>query len=60
MVNGDEVIMRVCEEGRPITTAIPIDRDGTNLPVVRNLFVSEKITRRCSQVQVCFKCDWPL
>ncbi len=29
VVNGDEVIMRVCEEGRPITIAIPIDRDGT-------------------------------
>jgi hypothetical protein len=38
--------MRVCEEGCPITIAIPIDRDGTNLPVVRNLFVSEKIKKK--------------
>jgi hypothetical protein len=46
MVNGDEVVMRVCEEGRPITIAIPIDRDGTNLPVVRNLFVPKKIKKK--------------
>ena len=46
MVNGDEVVMRVCEEGRPITIAIPIDRDGTNLPVVRNSFVSKKIKKK--------------
>ncbi len=46
VVNGNEVVMRVREDGRPITIAIPIDRDGTNLPVVRNLFVSEKIKKK--------------
>ena len=46
MVNGDEFVMRVHEEGRPITIAIPIDRDGTNLPVVRNSFVSKKIKKK--------------
>ena len=46
MVNGDEVVMRVCEVGPPITIAIPIDRDGTNLPVVRNSFASEKIKKK--------------
>jgi hypothetical protein len=49
-VNGDEVIMRVCEEGHPITIAIPIDRDGTNLPVVRNLFVSEKTKKKHAHI----------
>ncbi len=46
VVNGNEVIMRVREEGRPIRIAIPIDRDGTNLPVVRNSCVSEKIKKK--------------
>ena len=46
VVNGDEVVMRVCEEGRPITIAIPIDRDGANLPIVRNSFVFEKIKKK--------------
>jgi hypothetical protein len=46
MVNNDEVIMRVCEEGCLITVAIPIDRDGTDLPVMRNSFVSEKINKK--------------
>jgi hypothetical protein len=36
----------ICEEGHPITIAIPIDRNGTNLPVVRNLLVSEKIKKK--------------
>jgi hypothetical protein len=48
VVNGNEVVMRVREEGHPITIAIPIDRDGTNLPVVRNSFVSEKIKKNHS------------
>jgi hypothetical protein len=61
VVNGNEAVMRVREEGHPITNAIPIDRDGTNLPVVRNLVVSEKIKKEaCIQVQVCFKCNWTL
>jgi hypothetical protein len=38
--------MRVSEEGRPITITIPIDRDGTNFPVVRNSFVSEKVKQK--------------
>ena len=46
VVNGNEVVMRVCEEGCPITIAIPVDRDGTNLPVVRNSFMSEKIKKK--------------
>jgi hypothetical protein len=46
VVNGNEVFMRVREEGSPITIAIPIDRDGINLPVVRNSFVSGKIKKK--------------
>ena len=46
VVNGDEDVMRVHEDGHPITIAIPIDRDSTNLPVVRNSFVSEKVKKR--------------
>jgi hypothetical protein len=44
--NGNEVLMRVCEESCPITIAIPINRDGTDLPVMCNLFVSEKIKKK--------------
>jgi hypothetical protein len=46
VVNDNEVVMRVGEEGCPITIAIPIDRDGTNLPVMQNSFVSEKIKKK--------------
>ncbi len=41
MVNSDEVVMKFCKEGASIS--IPIDRDATNLPIVHNLFVSEKV-----------------
>jgi hypothetical protein len=46
MVNGNKVVMRVRKKGCPITIGIPIDRDGTNLPVVRNSCVSEKIKKK--------------
>ncbi len=60
IVNGDKVVMRVCEEGRPITIAIPIDRDGTNACRAQFVRVQEDQEEACSQVQVCFICDWPL
>jgi hypothetical protein len=44
MVNGDEVVMKFCKEGASIS--IPINRNTTNLPVVHNSFVSEKVKRK--------------
>ena len=46
IVNGDEVVMRVQNEVGPITIAIPIDREVTNLPIVCNSFVSEKVKNK--------------
>ncbi len=46
VVNNNEAVMRVREEGHPIAIAIPIDRDCTILPVVHNLFVSKKIKKK--------------
>jgi len=43
VVNSDEVVMKFRKEGASIS--IPIDRDATNLPVVHNSFVSEKVKR---------------
>ncbi len=43
MVNGDEVIMKFCKKGASIS--ILIDRNATNLPIVHNSFVSEKVKR---------------
>ncbi len=43
VVNSDEVMMTFRKEGASIS--IPIDRDATNLPVVHNSFVSEKVKR---------------
>jgi len=43
VVNGNEVVMKFCKEGALIS--IPIDRNATNLPVVHNSFVSEKVKR---------------
>jgi hypothetical protein len=43
VVNGDKVVMKFHKEGALIS--IPIDRNTTNLPVVRNSFVSEKVKR---------------
>ncbi len=43
MVNGNEVVMKFCKEGALIS--IPIDRNATNLPVLHNSFVSEKVKR---------------
>ena len=46
IVNGDEVITRICYDNDLINIAIPIDKGGTNLPIVRNLFVSKKIKKK--------------
>ncbi len=43
MVNGNEVMMKFCKKGALIS--IPIDRNATNLPVVHNFFVPEKVKR---------------
>ena len=43
MVKGNEVVMKFHKEGALIS--IPIDRNATNLPVVHNSFVSEKVKR---------------
>jgi hypothetical protein len=43
VVNGDEMVMKFLKEGASIL--IPIDRNATNLPVVHNSFVSEKVKR---------------
>ncbi len=43
VVNGDEVVMKFCKDGALIS--IPINRNTTNLPVVHNSFVSEKVKR---------------
>ncbi len=43
MVNGNEVVMKFCKEGASIS--IHIDRDTTNLPIMHNSFVSEKVKR---------------
>ena len=46
IVNGDEVVMRICDERGPITIAIPIDKEVSNLPIVRNSFVPEKVKKK--------------
>ena len=46
IVNGDEVIMRVRDERGPITIAIPIDKEVSNLPIVRNSFVPKKAKKK--------------
>ncbi len=43
MVNDDEVMIKFCKEGASIS--IPIDRNATNLPIVHNSFMSEKVKR---------------
>ena len=46
IVNGDEVIMRICYDNDLINIAILIDEGGTNFPIVRNSFVSKKIKKK--------------
>jgi hypothetical protein len=43
VVNGNEVVMKFCKEGALIL--IHIDRNTTNLPIMHNSFVSEKVKR---------------
>ena len=43
VVNGNEVVMKFRKEGASIS--IPIDRNATNLPIMHNSFVSEKVKR---------------
>ncbi len=45
-MNGNEVVMRFCDERGPITIAIPIDKEVSNLPIVRNSFVPEKVKKK--------------
>ena len=46
IVNGDEVVMCVRYDGKLKTIPIPIDRGGTNLPIVHDSFVSNKIKKK--------------
>ena len=46
IVNADEVVMCVCYDGKPKTIPIPIDRGGTNLPIVHDSFVSNKMKKK--------------
>jgi hypothetical protein len=43
VVNGNKVVMKFRKDGALIS--IPIDRTTTNLPIMHNSFVSEKVTR---------------
>jgi hypothetical protein len=43
VVNSDEVVMKFCKEGALIS--ILINRNTTNLPVMHNSFLSEKVKR---------------
>ncbi len=52
IVNGDEVIMRICYKNKLTTLAIPIDREETNLPIVRDLFVSKNMKKNLAH-QFC-------
>ena len=46
IVNGDEVIMRICYKNKLTTLAIPINHGGTNLPIVRDSFVSNNMKKK--------------
>ena len=46
LVNGDEVVMRVRYNGAHKTITIPIDKGGTNLPIVRDSFVSNNMKKK--------------
>jgi hypothetical protein len=46
IVNADEVVMCVRYDGKLKTIPIPIDRGGTNLPIVHDLFVSNKMKKK--------------
>ncbi len=50
IVNGDEVVMRIRSASGHYklntTISIPIDREGTNLPVIRDSFVSNKMKKK--------------
>ncbi len=57
VVNGNEVVMKFQKKGALIS--IPIDRDATNLPVVHNSFVSEKVKREhASKFQSALPATW--
>ena len=49
IVNGDKVVMRVRDDRGPIEIPIPIDKGGTNLPIVWNSFVSQNIKKKISR-----------
>ncbi len=46
IVDGDEVIMRIRYKNKLTTLAIPIDCGGTNLPIVRDSFVSKNMKKK--------------
>ena len=50
LVNGDKVVMRTRDDRGQIEIPIPIDIDkgGTNLPIVWNSFVSQKVKKKIS------------
>ncbi len=47
-MNGDQVVMRTRDNRGPIEIPIPIDRGGTNLPILWNSFVSQKVKKKIS------------
>ena len=47
-MNGDKVVMRTRDDWGPIEIPIPIDKGGTNLPIVWNSFVSQKVKKKIS------------
>ena len=46
IVNADKVVMCVRHDGKLKTIPIPIDRGGTNLPIVHDSFVSNKMKKK--------------
>jgi hypothetical protein len=46
LVNSDKVVMRNRDNQGPIKISVPIDKCGTNLPIVWNFFVSKKVKKK--------------
>ena len=45
-MNSDKVVMRTRNNRGPIKIPIPIDKGGTNLPIVWNSFMSKKVKKK--------------
>ena len=63
IVNGDKVIMRICYDNELKTISTPIDRDGTNLPIVCDSFVSnnmkKKLAHQCWSALIAIGIKFP-